>query len=124
MSKFAEHTHAGVHLEKLQHSKDDRIRTIRIDSFWRGVVLAPESGDTFCLIHSCTRTSARSLTGTAMRAPPRSPVAPAPERRSPRCTAPLFLPNDPPPSSWPPASRRPIGLFGPPPKRRAGEPPP
>jgi hypothetical protein len=50
MSKFAEHTYAGVHLEKLQHSKDDRIRTIRIDSFWRGVVLAPESGDTYCLI--------------------------------------------------------------------------
>src|SRR5262249_29546636 len=50
MSKFAEHTYAGVHLEKLQHSNDDRIRTIRIDSFWRGVVLAPESGDTYCLI--------------------------------------------------------------------------
>src|SRR5215831_18577456 len=50
MGKFAEHTYAGVHLEKLQHSKDDRIRTIRIDSFWRGVVLAPESGDTYCLI--------------------------------------------------------------------------
>src|SRR6516225_2577589 len=50
MSKFAEHTYAGVHLEKLQHSKDDRIRTIRIDSFWRGVVLAPETGDTYCLV--------------------------------------------------------------------------
>jgi AAA domain/UvrD-like helicase C-terminal domain len=50
MSKFAEHTYAGVHLEKLQHSKDALIRTIRIDSFWRGVVLAPESGDTYCLI--------------------------------------------------------------------------
>src|SRR5215469_9940044 len=50
MSKFAGHTHAGVHLEKLQHSKDDRIRTIRIDNFWRGVVLAPESGDTYCLV--------------------------------------------------------------------------
>jgi superfamily I DNA/RNA helicase len=50
MAKFAEHTHAGLHLEKLQHSRDDRIRTIRVDSFWRGVVLAPESGDTYCLI--------------------------------------------------------------------------
>jgi superfamily I DNA/RNA helicase len=50
MEKFAEHTHAGVHLEKLAHGKDDRIRTIRIDSFWRGVVLAPESGDTYCLL--------------------------------------------------------------------------
>ena len=42
--------YAGVHLEKLQHSRDHQIRTIRIDSFWRGVVLAPESGDTYCLI--------------------------------------------------------------------------
>jgi superfamily I DNA/RNA helicase len=50
ISKFAEHTYAGLHLEKIQHSKDDRIRTIRIDAFWRGVVLAPDSGDTYCLI--------------------------------------------------------------------------
>src|SRR5690349_19065831 len=50
IAKFAEHTHAGLHLEKLQHSRDDRIRTIRVDSFWRGVVLAPEKGDTYCLI--------------------------------------------------------------------------
>ncbi len=50
ISKFAGHTHAGLHLEKLQHSRDDRIRTIRVDSSWRGVVLAPETGDTFCLI--------------------------------------------------------------------------
>ena len=50
IAKFAEHTHAGLHLEKLQHSRDDRIRTIRVDSFWRGVVLAPETGDTYCLI--------------------------------------------------------------------------
>ena len=50
IGKFAEHTHAGMHLEKLHHSRDDRIRTIRVDSFWRGVVLAPETGDTYCLI--------------------------------------------------------------------------
>jgi hypothetical protein len=50
MDKFAEHTHAGLHLEKLQHPKDDRIRTIRIDIHWRGVVLAPESGDTYYLL--------------------------------------------------------------------------
>jgi hypothetical protein len=50
IAKFAEHTHAGLHLEKLQSSRDDRIRTIRVDSFWRGVVLAPENGDTYCLI--------------------------------------------------------------------------
>ena len=50
IDKFAEHTYAGLHLEKLQKSVDDRIRTIRIDQFWRGVVLAPESGDTYYLM--------------------------------------------------------------------------
>lgn len=47
---FAEHTHAGLHLEKLRNSKDPRIRTIRITDFWRGVVLAPEHGDEFLLL--------------------------------------------------------------------------
>jgi superfamily I DNA/RNA helicase len=50
VGKFGEHTHAGLHLEKLADSKDDRIRTIRIDAFWRGVVLAPASGDVYCLL--------------------------------------------------------------------------
>jgi hypothetical protein len=50
IGKFEAHTHAGLHLEKLRNSRDDRIRTIRVDAFWRGVVLAPESGDTYCLI--------------------------------------------------------------------------
>jgi superfamily I DNA/RNA helicase len=48
--KFAGHTHAGLHLEKLNQSKDNRLRTIRIDQFWRGVVLAPDSGDTYYLL--------------------------------------------------------------------------
>lgn len=50
ISKFREHTYAGAHLEKLHTGRDDRIRTIRVDAYWRGVVLAPESGDTYCLI--------------------------------------------------------------------------
>ena len=50
IGKFAEHTYAGMHLEKLHHSRDGRIRTIRVDSFRRGVVLAPETGETYCLI--------------------------------------------------------------------------
>ena len=50
IDKFAEHTYAGLHLEKLHKAKDDRIRTIRIDQFWRGVVLAPDEGDTYSLI--------------------------------------------------------------------------
>jgi hypothetical protein len=31
IDKFAEHMHAGLHLEKLHHPKDDRVRTTRID---------------------------------------------------------------------------------------------
>jgi hypothetical protein len=50
IDKFAVHTHAGLHLEKLQHPKDDRVRTIRIDLHWRGVVLAPDNGDTYYLL--------------------------------------------------------------------------
>ncbi|SNR52199.1 UvrD-helicase domain-containing protein [Actinomadura mexicana] len=50
IDKFAHHTHAGLHLEKLHGGADPRIRTIRIDRFWRGVVLAPESGDIYCLL--------------------------------------------------------------------------
>jgi hypothetical protein len=44
IDKFAEHVHAGLHLEKINRCKDDRIRTIRIDQFWRGVVFTPETG--------------------------------------------------------------------------------
>ncbi|WP_164842305.1 UvrD-helicase domain-containing protein [Actinoplanes solisilvae] len=40
IDKFAEHTHAGLHLEKLTGARDPNIRTIRIDRFYRGVVLA------------------------------------------------------------------------------------
>lgn len=50
LTKFAEHTHAGMHLEKLTNMRDDRVRTIRITDYWRGVVLAPTSGDRFVLL--------------------------------------------------------------------------
>lgn len=40
IGKFAQHTHAGIHLEKLTGARDPNIRTIRIDQFYRGVVLA------------------------------------------------------------------------------------
>lgn len=51
LEMFQEHTHAGLHLEKITGSKDPRVRTIRIDAFWRGVVLAPEKGDRHTLLH-------------------------------------------------------------------------
>lgn len=50
IKKFGEHTHAGIHLEKVQRAKDSRIKTIRIDQSWRGVVLEPATGDTFFLL--------------------------------------------------------------------------
>ncbi len=49
-SKFEEATHAGLHLEKVNNARDDRFRTIRINDFYRGVVLAPDSGDTYTLL--------------------------------------------------------------------------
>ena len=50
VEKFSAHTHAGLHLEKLTNPRDARVRTIRIDQFWRGVVLAPERGDQYVLL--------------------------------------------------------------------------
>lgn len=37
--KFEDATHTGVHLEKLTGSKDNRVRTVRVDQHWRGVVV-------------------------------------------------------------------------------------
>ena len=37
--KFEHSTHTGVHLEKLTGARDDRVRTVRVDQFWRGVVV-------------------------------------------------------------------------------------
>src|SRR5262249_18526284 len=41
---------AGAHLEPVLNARDSRIRTIRIDRSYRGVVLAPESGEVYCLL--------------------------------------------------------------------------
>ncbi len=49
-AKFEQATHAGVHLEKINNVRDARLRSIRIDQSWRGVVLAPESGDSYTLL--------------------------------------------------------------------------
>lgn len=40
----------GLNLETVSNARDSRVRTIRIDQSWRGVVLAPESGNEFCLL--------------------------------------------------------------------------
>nr|WP_243761003.1 coiled-coil domain-containing family 124 protein [Streptomyces sp. YIM 98790] len=41
---------SGVRLEQLKSARDPHIRTVRIDRFWRGVVLAPETGELFVLL--------------------------------------------------------------------------
>lgn len=50
MIRFQDHTHAGLHLEQVRNARDSRVRTIRIDKFWRGVVLSPDKGDVYCLL--------------------------------------------------------------------------
>ncbi|MFE4665242.1 UvrD-helicase domain-containing protein [Streptomyces sp. NPDC056716] len=42
----------GLHLESVRKAQDTRLRTIRINDFWRGVVLAPDDGsDVFLLVN-------------------------------------------------------------------------
>lgn len=50
LDKFEHTSAAGGHLEKLNHSVDPRLKTLRIDKFYRGVVLAPETGTSFLLL--------------------------------------------------------------------------
>jgi hypothetical protein len=56
MRKFQELTVAelyadkGLHLESIDNARDPRMRTIRITSFWRGVVLAPDDGSEIFLL--------------------------------------------------------------------------
>lgn len=49
-AKFGAATHTGLHLERIADAADDRLRSIRIDQFWRGIVLAPDRGDTYTLL--------------------------------------------------------------------------
>jgi hypothetical protein len=49
-TRFARHPYPGTLLEKPQHSRDGRMGTIRVNGSWRGVVLAPPGGDTYCLV--------------------------------------------------------------------------
>ncbi|MGV9247496.1 UvrD-helicase domain-containing protein [Streptomyces sp. NPDC003710] len=42
----------GLHLESVDKARDPRMRTIRVNDFWRGVVLAPDDGsDVFLLVN-------------------------------------------------------------------------
>jgi superfamily I DNA/RNA helicase len=50
VTEFARRPHAWRYLEKPRQGRDDRVRLFRVNSLWRGVVLAPDSGDTYCLV--------------------------------------------------------------------------
>jgi len=43
--------HPSINLEKLQRAKDPNIRSVRIDQAYRGIVLRPEKGNVFLLLH-------------------------------------------------------------------------
>ena len=64
IANFAKHPHPGIHLEKPQPSWDDRIRTLRVNSHWHGIVLAPETGDTYCLVTILPREKAKAYATT------------------------------------------------------------
>nr|WP_231743552.1 UvrD-helicase domain-containing protein [Mycobacterium sp. GA-2829] len=48
--EFDAATHTGLHLEKINNARNPRFRSIRIDQSWRGIVLAPASGDVYTLL--------------------------------------------------------------------------
>jgi hypothetical protein len=60
IATFAKHPHPGSRLEKPQHGWDDRLRTLKVNSHWQGVVLAPATGDTYCLITILPRDKAKA----------------------------------------------------------------
>lgn len=47
---FEQQAFAGAHLEAPNAARDPLARTVRIDNFWRGVVHAPEQGDTYLML--------------------------------------------------------------------------
>jgi hypothetical protein len=48
--QFDSATHTGLHLEKIANARNSRFRSIRIDQSWRGIVLAPDTGDVYTLL--------------------------------------------------------------------------
>ena len=65
--KFEDAAHTGVHLEKLTGSRDDRVRTVRVDQYWRGVVVQLVALATPC--SGCSDTTMRT-TGLCVRSSP------------------------------------------------------
>jgi len=50
--KFQEDsTQASIHLEKVEQTADGKVRSARVGDDWRAIVIAPQQGDTFLLMH-------------------------------------------------------------------------
>lgn len=50
--KFQEDsTQASIHLEKVEDTVDDKVRSARVGDDWRAILIAPQQGDTFLLMH-------------------------------------------------------------------------
>ena len=67
VARLAKHAHPGLHLEKPKNTGDDRIRLMRVDTRWRGIVLTPATGtaantatDTYCLVALLPREKANA----------------------------------------------------------------
>ncbi|MFC4562818.1 UvrD-helicase domain-containing protein [Nocardiopsis mangrovi] len=56
-------SHPDLRIRPLTAGQDPRIRTFRISDNWTGVMLAPESGETFLLVHLLPRDSAEEWAG-------------------------------------------------------------
>jgi hypothetical protein len=71
VTRLAQHAQPGLHLEKPKNTGDDRIRLMRVDTRWRGIVLTPTAGtaattatDTYCLIALLPRDKANAYATT------------------------------------------------------------
>ena len=80
----------GLHLESVQNARDPRMRTIRINDFWRGVVLAPDDGSDD--VPAAQRRAARRRVHmggeTAVHGQHRDPGPGGPQRRRARTAHP------------------------------------
>ena len=50
IATFARHPHPAQYLETSPHPHNDQLRIMPLDGPWRGIVLAPATGDTYCLL--------------------------------------------------------------------------
>ena len=50
IATFARHPHPGEYLEVSQYTQDGKLRIMPLEGYWRGIVLAPATGDTYCLL--------------------------------------------------------------------------